>query len=155
MGPGVASRGTKVILRMSENAPALQDIQRGEIGNPTRRPTVNITTRAKKPLLHNFSGGADVKGFAQPPRENLLPGIDLATHCQRSVGRFRRKLGLVITSLGLALLLVGEAMAQTTFAGNAQHTAIYSPTAQSLNTVHWTAPIDLNNTGAYAHYGAP
>src|SRR5579862_6463015 len=65
------------------------------------------------------------------------------------------KLGVVTASLGLAFLLISEAGAQTTFGGNAQHTANYSPTAQSLNAVHWTTPIDLNNTGGYAHYGAP
>lgn len=42
-----------------------------------------------------------------------------------------------------------------TFAGNAQHTAIYQPAAQDLNTIHWSTPVDLNNSGAYAHYGAP
>ena len=42
-----------------------------------------------------------------------------------------------------------------TFAGNAQHTAIFDPAAQDLNAIHWSAPIDLNNTGALAHYGAP
>lgn len=42
-----------------------------------------------------------------------------------------------------------------TFAGNAQHTAIYQPAAQNLNTIRWSTSVDLNNTGAYAHYGAP
>jgi hypothetical protein len=41
------------------------------------------------------------------------------------------------------------------FGGNAQHTAVYSPAAQHLNSIHWSASIDLNNTGAFAHYGAP
>jgi hypothetical protein len=40
------------------------------------------------------------------------------------------------------------------FAGNAQHTAVYQPAAQNLNTIHWSTTIDLN-PGAYAHYGAP
>src|SRR6266705_5745067 len=55
------------------------------------------------------------------------------------------------------LLLNGErAGAQpATFAGTAQHTAQYFPSAQHLNRVRWSTPIDLNNTGAYAHYGAP
>src|SRR4051794_19217156 len=43
----------------------------------------------------------------------------------------------------------------TTFGGNAQHTAIYDATAQNLNAIHWQADIDLNNSGAFAHYGAP
>src|SRR5947207_10435159 len=66
-----------------------------------------------------------------------------------------QKLGLVTVGLGLTLMLIGEAGAQTTFAGNAQHTAIYSPAAQNLNAVHWTTSIDLDNSGGYAHYGAP
>lgn len=41
------------------------------------------------------------------------------------------------------------------FGGNAQHTAVYNPAAQHLNAIHWSASIDLNNTGAFAHYGAP
>lgn len=64
-------------------------------------------------------------------------------------------MGLVITSLMLACLLIGKAEAQSTFAGDAQHTANYTPMAQNLNAVHWTTAIDLNNTGGYAHYGAP
>src|SRR6266700_7540736 len=66
-----------------------------------------------------------------------------------------QKLGLVTVGLGLTLLLIDEAGAQTTFAGNAQHTGVYSPAAQNLNAVHWTTSIDLDNSGGYAHYGAP
>src|SRR5215831_10010494 len=69
-----------------------------------------------------------------------------------------RKLTLVIKCLALAIALVGRARAQTivsTFAGNAQHTANYSTAAQHLNAIHWSTTIDLNNTGAFAHYGAP
>jgi hypothetical protein len=54
--------------------------------------------------------------------------------------------------------LAGLSPAQTmvsTFGGNAQHTAQYTPAAQHLNAIHWSTPIDLNNTGAFAHYGAP
>src|ERR1051326_1671139 len=69
--------------------------------------------------------------------------------------RVRRKLGWLITSLWLSSLLISEAAAQSTFGGNAQHTAVYSPAAQNLNAIHWTASIDLNNTGGFAHYGAP
>lgn len=42
-----------------------------------------------------------------------------------------------------------------TFAGNAQHTAVYQAAAQNLSTTHWSTSIDLNNSGAFAHYGAP
>lgn len=74
---------------------------------------------------------------------------------QRKVAHVLRKLGLLTASLGLAFLTISEAEAQTTFGGNAQHTANYSPAAQNLNVVHWTTSIDLNNTGGFAHYGAP
>jgi glucose/arabinose dehydrogenase len=47
---------------------------------------------------------------------------------------------------------VGDAV--TTFAGNAQHTAIFNPAAQDLNRIRWSTTIDLDNTSA-AHYGAP
>jgi hypothetical protein len=50
---------------------------------------------------------------------------------------------------------MGGAEAQSSFAGTAQHTANYSATAQNLNAVHWTTSIDKNNTGGFAHYGAP
>ena len=42
-----------------------------------------------------------------------------------------------------------------TFAGDAQHTAVFLPAAQDLNGIHWSTPIDLNNSGVYTHYGAP
>src|SRR5882762_11826340 len=54
------------------------------------------------------------------------------------------------------LFASGSAFAQaTTFGGNAQHTSSYAAPAQNLNTIKWTANIDLNNTGAFAHYGSP
>ena len=58
----------------------------------------------------------------------------------------------------VAVLLIGGAQvpAQSdTFGGNAQHTGLYNATAQRLNRQLWSTSIDLNNTGAYAHYGAP
>src|SRR5262245_57143807 len=42
-----------------------------------------------------------------------------------------------------------------TFAGNAQHTAIFQPAAQNLNAIRWQTSIDLNPSGGFAHYGAP
>src|SRR5215471_9256410 len=74
---------------------------------------------------------------------------------QRTKAHVAKKPGLITAGLGFVFLLIHAAEAQTTFGGNAQHTAIYSPAAQNLNTVHWTTSIDLNNTGGYAHYGAP
>lgn len=65
---------------------------------------------------------------------------------------------LITLGLAVVLGLAGPARAQTlvsTFGGNAQHTANYNPAAQDLNTIHWSTSIDLNNTGAFAHYGAP
>ena len=41
-----------------------------------------------------------------------------------------------------------------TFAGDAQHTAVFAPVAQRLNAIRWTTPIDTHYTG-FAHYGAP
>jgi hypothetical protein len=43
----------------------------------------------------------------------------------------------------------------TSFAGNAQHTAVFDVPAQPLNSIHWSTSINLSNTGAFAHYGAP
>ena len=48
----------------------------------------------------------------------------------------------------------GQAVSVPTFAGNAQHTAIYQPAAQTLNTTRWVTTVDLN-PGNLAHYGSP
>lgn len=68
-----------------------------------------------------------------------------------------RKRTLITLGLAVVLGLAVHTRAQTvsTFAGNAQHTANYNPAAQDLNAIHWSTSIDLNNTGAFAHYGAP
>ena len=69
-----------------------------------------------------------------------------------------RKLTLAAVALTVASAFVSEALAQnivSSFAGNAQHTAVYTPAAQNLNAIHWTTSIDMDNTGGYAHYGAP
>src|SRR5271170_499300 len=42
-----------------------------------------------------------------------------------------------------------------TFAGNAQHTANNPAAAQRLSALHWSAAVDLHNTGESAHYGQP
>jgi hypothetical protein len=62
---------------------------------------------------------------------------------------------LVRAKSGSAVNAPDQAPSVPTFAGNAQHTAIYQPAAQNLNTIHWSTTIDLNNSGALAHYGAP
>src|SRR5205809_5708972 len=63
---------------------------------------------------------------------------------------------LPFSHLACLLILAKTAGAQdvSTFAGNAQHTAVYQPAAQDLNRIRWSTSIDLNNT-SFAHYGAP
>jgi len=56
---------------------------------------------------------------------------------------------------GSAITGDGASASVPSFAGNAHHTAIYQPAAQTLQTIRWTTTIDLNNTGDFAHYGAP
>src|SRR5665213_3004617 len=74
---------------------------------------------------------------------------------QRRVVSFLAKIGPVTASLALTFLFITKGQAQTTLGGNAQHTAAYTAPAQNLNAVHWTTSIDLNNSGGFAHYGAP
>ncbi len=60
--------------------------------------------------------------------------------------------------LGLALLpTVAAAAGWSTYAGNAQHTALSSVAAQSLDGVRWSTPVDLAvPTGEILiHYGSP
>src|SRR5580765_6730650 len=64
----------------------------------------------------------------------------------------------VLLALAFSINVVGIAAAASFpagFAGDAQHTAVYDTPAQPLNTIRWTTSINLNNTGAYGHYGAP
>lgn len=65
--------------------------------------------------------------------------------------------GFFLTGLFVCLLVFTseKVFAQaTTFAGNAQHTSIYSAPAQNLNAIKWSTTIDFNNT-TIAHYGSP
>src|SRR6516165_8087547 len=63
---------------------------------------------------------------------------------------------LVAVSGLLTLTAIGRLEAQpATFALNCQHTSLYSTSGQSLSRARWTAAVDLNNNGAFAHYGAP
>src|SRR5256714_7743269 len=82
---------------------------------------------------------------------------------QRGLGRKLAR-GLLIVSLPLVVLVAQSGrVTQTTipagsvpsFAGNAQHTAVYAPTVPNLNRIRWSATIDFNNSGDLAHYGAP
>lgn len=40
---------------------------------------MSIASTAKVTLPRSFSGSTDTKGYTRLPRENRLPGIDLAT----------------------------------------------------------------------------
>src|ERR1051326_1928615 len=72
--------------------------------------------------------------------------------------------GLLIVGLPLVGLLHAEtprpavtaipAGSVPSFAGNAQHTAVYQPAVPNLNRIRWSTTIDFNNT-SFAHYGAP
>jgi len=75
-------------------------------------------------------------------------------HSSRTITRMTRSTALPLLCLH-ALTHFAAAQSVLTFAGNAQHTAIYQPAARNLNRILWSTSIDLNNTGAYAHYGAP
>jgi hypothetical protein len=55
----------------------------------------------------------------------------------------------------LLSLTASVANGQLTFGGNAQHTGIFTTPAQPLNVIKWQTDIDLNNSGAFAHYGSP
>src|SRR5438477_11302393 len=98
--------------------------------------------------IHAISSGPVMAG----PSKILLK-VDRfpERHCQ--VGCFTAALivlGLFYGSFG------AQANAQSiTFAGNAQHTGQYAEPAQHLNALRWSTAVDLNNTGAMAHYGAP
>src|ERR1700752_3773128 len=60
--------------------------------------------------------------------------------------------GLLLGILACTPVLVGAQA--PTFAGNPQHTSVYSAPAQNLNTIKWSTTIDFNNT-TIAHYGSP
>lgn len=70
--------------------------------------------------------------------------------------RLAKSARLSVASAMIALAGVERAGAQpATFAGNAQHTALYSTPAQPLARARWTTAINLDNSGVDAHYGAP
>ena len=62
---------------------------------------------------------------------------------------------LLFACLYSLALTASAQVAVPTFAGNAQHTAIYPAPAQSLNGIHWSTSVDQNNNGTLTHYGAP
>lgn len=85
--------------------------------------------------------------------------VQMRNRFQRICRMCNQRGSLVLGSLLVCCLVVissVQVLAQaTTFAGNAQHTSSYAAPAQNLNTFKWIASIDLNNTGALIHYGAP
>ena len=63
---------------------------------------------------------------------------------------------LAVASWFLAWIVTCPVSAQVnTFAGNPQHTAIFTAPAQHLNKIRWSTPIDTAGDGGLAHYGAP
>lgn len=75
-----------------------------------------------------------------------------ASVCIQSFFELSRRAPLALFLLTIASQFV---LGQSTFGGNAQHTGIFTPPAQPLNVIKWQTNIDLNNTGALAHYGSP
>ena len=61
---------------------------------------------------------------------------------------------LVRADNGSAVKEIAPPPSVPSFAGNAQHTSVYQPTAQNLNTIRWSTTID-QNPGDFAHYGSP
>src|SRR6266404_4273687 len=78
-------------------------------------------------------------------------------------GNFARSLLTTVFPLAVLVQAQGDHAPQTTipagsvpsFAGNAQHTALYQPAVPNLNRIRWSTTIDFNNTASLAHYGAP
>jgi len=69
--------------------------------------------------------------------------------------RLTRKL-ISLSAASLALLGIGSSIADaqlSTFAGNAQHTNVYSTSAEVFNKIKWSTTIDDSASGAFAHYG--
>ncbi|MGH9872803.1 MAG: Ig-like domain repeat protein [Pyrinomonadaceae bacterium] len=81
--------------------------------------------------------------------------LNLQTLRHQSPRRGSLRLGCLLACCLVAVASNCALAQSTTFAGNAQHTSSYAAPAQNLNTFKWIASIDLNNTGALIHYGAP
>jgi hypothetical protein len=72
--------------------------------------------------------------------------------------RTNERVGLAQLAVAFGFAVAGVSLADAqspTFAGNAQHTGLFSPPAQHLNLVRWTTALSLTNEGGYGHYGAP
>jgi len=69
-----------------------------------------------------------------------------------------RRLTLAAVAVVTALILAssnGVDAQPFNFAGDAQHTGLSDAPAQRLQRARWTTVIDQDNSGAFAHYGAP
>jgi hypothetical protein len=95
-------------------------------------------------------------GYQQQPRQYATPNSQLS-----QLPNFLRPMSFTTRRVPrLSLLIVFLVIARTgssqssTFAGDAQHTAVFASPAQRLNAIRWTTPIDTHYTG-FAHYGAP
>ncbi len=66
---------------------------------------------------------------------------------------------LTMVALAGALVAARQTPAVTgvvsTFAGNAQHTAVFEPAAANLNAIRWSTTIDRRQTFSNTHYGSP
>src|SRR5262249_6944070 len=98
--------------------------------------------------------GLEMHGSDEPNARPVPDPLSVPTAAfERIKSMFKKSLLLVM--LATASIAIHAQTIVPMFGGNAQHTAVYGPAAQHLNSIHWSASIDLNNTGAFAHYGAP
>ncbi len=67
----------------------------------------------------------------------------------------RKVISLTVVSAAVLVLSTLAAAQNSTFAGNAQHTNLYTAPAQHINHTIWQTSIDTSNSGAFAHYGEP
>lgn len=67
---------------------------------------------------------------------------------------FEKRIFTLTSAIVFCLLLSSQAFAQATFAGNAQHTGVFTPPTQTLNVLKWQTDIDLAPSGV-SHYGSP
>ena len=108
---------------------------------------------------HVFPGLTSVQSLARKIQaRNSQPYMSLQNLLRHEFYKRRLLSGLLAAFLFCCsfTLASSDVLGQaTTFAGNAQHTSSYAAPAQNLNTFRWVTSVDLNNTGALIHYGAP
>ena len=85
----------------------------------------------------------------------LPPGGKRLFEPSKAPARAPKKLISFALSLGiLASAIIAPAQVPM-FGGNAQHTNLYTGTAQPINKIRWQTSIDTSNSGEFGHYGAP